>query len=138
MATQTVVEVRDLTKYFPLYSGFIRRRHTADVKAVDGVSFQLHESETLGLVGESGCGKSTLGRCVLQLYRATAGHVFFGDTDLTDLSGDELRPFRKHFQMIFQDPYDSLNPRFTASEIIGEPLRIHRAMRGKEYREPRC
>jgi oligopeptide/dipeptide ABC transporter ATP-binding protein len=135
VATQTIVEVIGLTKYFPLYSGFIRRRHTADVKAVDGVSFQLHQGETLGLVGESGCGKSTLGRCVLQLYRATAGQVLFGDTDLTQLSGDALRPFRKHFQMIFQDPYDSLNPRFTASEIIGEPLRIHNAMRGKEYRD---
>lgn len=134
MAAQTLVKVRNLKKYFPLYAGFIRRAHIADVKAVDGVSFDLHESETLGLVGESGCGKSTLGRCVLQLHRATSGEVLFGETDLTRLSGSALRPFRKQFQMIFQDPYDSLNPRFTAADIIGEPLRIHGTMRGGEYR----
>jgi oligopeptide/dipeptide ABC transporter ATP-binding protein len=134
VAAKTLVKVRNLKKYFPIYSGFIRRAHVGDVKAVDGVSFDLHESETLGLVGESGCGKSTLGRCVLQLHRATSGEVLFGDTDLTRLSGSALRPFRKQFQMIFQDPYDSLNPRFTASDIIGEPLRIHGTMRGSEYR----
>ncbi len=134
MAAQTLVKVRNLKKYFPLYAGFIRRAHIADVKAVDGVTFELHEGETLGLVGESGCGKSTLGRCVLQLHRATSGEVLFGDTDLTRLSGNALRPFRKQFQMIFQDPYDSLNPRFTAADIIGEPLRIHGSMRGGEYR----
>ena len=134
MAAQAVLEVKELTKYFPLYAGFIRRKHVADVKAVDGVTFSVHEGETLGLVGESGCGKSTLGRCVLQLYRATSGEVLFEGNDLTRLSSGDLRPFRKHFQMIFQDPYDSLNPRFTAADVIGEPLRIHNAMHGNEYR----
>jgi oligopeptide/dipeptide ABC transporter ATP-binding protein len=134
VAAQTVVEVRELKMYFPIYSGFFRRAHVGDVKAVDGVTFDLHHGETLGLVGESGCGKSTLGRCVLQLYRATHGKVLFGETDLTRLSGSALRPFRRQFQMIFQDPYDSLNPRFTASDIIGEPLRIHGTMHGSEYR----
>jgi oligopeptide/dipeptide ABC transporter ATP-binding protein len=131
---EVVLEVNNLKKYFPLYAGFIRRRHAADVKAVDGVSFDIRERETIGLVGESGCGKSTLGRCVLQLLRATSGEVLFDGNDLTRMSTNELRPYRRHFQMIFQDPYDSLNPRFTAADVIGEPLRIHHAMGGREYR----
>ena len=132
-AREVVLEVKGLTKYFPLYTGFVRRRHAADVKAVDGVTFDVRQGETLGLVGESGCGKSTLGRCVLQLLRATTGEVLFDGEDLTRLSPNALRPYRRHFQMIFQDPYDSLNPRFTAADVIGEPLRIHHALEGREY-----
>ncbi len=134
MATEVVLTVSNLKKYFPVTSGFLRQKHVADVKAVDGVSFDLRAGETLGLVGESGCGKSTLGRCVLQLHRPTSGSVFFGGQDLTSLSVGELRPFRRNLQMIFQDPYDSLNPRFTAADVIGEPLRIHDTGRGDDYR----
>ncbi len=135
MADKTVLTVKDLTKYFPVTAGLIRRRHVGYLKAVDGVSFEIHQKETLGLVGESGCGKSTLGRCVLQIYRPTSGQVIFGGKDLTQLSPADLRPLRKRFQLIFQDPYDSLNPRFTAADIIGEPLRIHNELKGSAYRE---
>jgi len=133
MANTTVLSVKNLTKYFPLTSGLIRRKHTGDVKAVDGVSFEVHQGETLGLVGESGCGKSTLGRCILQLYRPTSGEILFEGTDLVKLGNKALKPYRKRFQMIFQDPYDSLNPRFTAADIIGEPLRIHKALNRNAY-----
>ena len=130
-----VLQVKELKKYFPVTAGFIRRKHIADVKAVDGVSFDVQKGETLGLVGESGCGKSTLGRCVLQLYKPTAGEIIFQDHDLIKMNEKQLRPYRKRFQMIFQDPYDSLNPRFTAADIIGEPLRIHKTLSGKAYRD---
>ncbi len=135
MADATVLSVKKLTKYFPLTSGLIRRKHTGDVKAVDGVSFEVHHGETLGLVGESGCGKSTLGRCILQLFRPTSGEILFEGTDLIKLNNKELKPYRKRFQMIFQDPYDSLNPRFTAADIIGESLRIHNMMTGNAYHQ---
>jgi oligopeptide transport system ATP-binding protein len=95
------------------------------IKAVDGVDFEVYKGETLGLVGESGCGKSTTGRAILQLYRPTAGHVFFGDVDLTTMKGDVLRRQRRRMQMIFQDPYASLNPRMTVGAIVGEPLEVH-------------
>ncbi|OGN89850.1 MAG: peptide ABC transporter substrate-binding protein, partial [Chloroflexi bacterium RBG_13_46_9] len=98
-------------------------------------TFAVHEGETLGLVGESGCGKTTLGKSILQLYRPTSGEVMFEGHDLTQLSDKELRPLRQKLQLIFQDPYDSLNPRFTALDIVGEPLRIHNLMQGKEYRD---
>jgi oligopeptide/dipeptide ABC transporter ATP-binding protein len=133
--SDTVLQVKELKKYFPVTAGFIRRKHIADVKAVDGVSFDVQKGETLGLVGESGCGKSTLGRCVLQLYKPTSGEIIFQDHDLIKMNAKQLRPYRKRFQMIFQDPYDSLNPRFTAADIIGEPLRIHKTLSGKAYRE---
>ncbi len=133
--SDAVLEVKNLRKYFPVTAGFIRRKHIADVKAVDGVSFVMGKGETLGLVGESGCGKSTLGRCVLQLYRPTSGEIIFQEHDLVRMNNKQLRPYRKRFQMIFQDPYDSLNPRFTAADIIGEPLRIHRVLKGRAYRD---
>jgi oligopeptide/dipeptide ABC transporter ATP-binding protein len=126
-----ILSVRDLRKYFPVTSGFLRQRKIADVKAVDGVSFDLRKGETLGLVGESGCGKTTLGRCVLQLYRPTSGEVVYQNEDLCKLSEKQLKPVRQKMQIIFQDPYDSLNPRFTASDIIEEPLRIHGFKSGK-------
>src|SRR5574341_2382003 len=118
----SLVEVRGLKKYFPITQGIILQRKVADVKAVDGLDFTIQRGETLGLVGESGCGKSTTGRAILQLYRPTSGNVFFGDVDLTKLKGEELRLMRRKMQMIFQDPYASLNPRMTVGEIIREPL----------------
>jgi oligopeptide/dipeptide ABC transporter ATP-binding protein len=120
-----LVEVEDLRVYFPIREGLIRERHIGDVRAVDDVSFQLRRGETLGLVGESGCGKSTTGRAMLRLYEPTAGHVRFDGIDVTSLKSDGLRRMRRRMQMIFQDPYASLNPRMTVNGIVGEPLEIH-------------
>jgi oligopeptide transport system ATP-binding protein len=119
-----ILEVRNLVKHFHLGGGFLGRE-PAVVKAVDNVSFEIRRGETLGLVGESGCGKTTTGRCVLQLERATSGHVIFEGRDLTALSESELRPVRRRMQVIFQDPYSSLNPRMTVGQIIAEPLAVH-------------
>ncbi|MBI2846758.1 MAG: ATP-binding cassette domain-containing protein [Chloroflexi bacterium] len=135
MEKNILIEVKDLTKYFPITSGLIFQRIVAHVKAVDGVTFSIGKGETLGLVGESGCGKTTVGKCILQLYRPTSGSILFEDKDLCTLSENELRPLRQKLQVIFQDPYESLNPRFTAADIIGEPLRIHGTATGKAYRE---
>jgi oligopeptide transport system ATP-binding protein len=120
-----ILRVENLVKHFPIMKGAILRRQVAAVKAVDDISFDIHRGETLGLVGESGCGKSTTGRAILQLHRPTSGHVWFGGKDLTKLKGEELRHMRRKMQMIFQDPYASLNPRMTIGEIIGEPLLVH-------------
>ena len=119
-----LLSVTDITKYFPIKFG-VFRRHVGDVKAVDGVSFDIHRGETLGLVGESGSGKSTIGRVVLQLHRATEGSVLFEGTELTETKGEALRKIRPRMQMVFQDPHTSLNPRMTVAAIIGEPLREH-------------
>ncbi|MDQ6774447.1 MAG: ATP-binding cassette domain-containing protein [Candidatus Dormibacteraeota bacterium] len=118
-----------MTKHFPIGGGLFGGEV---VKAVDGVTFEVFAGETLGLVGESGCGKSTLGRVIAQLHPATSGHVFFKDTDLVSLKGEKLRRWRQDLQMIFQDPYASLNPRMTVGQIIGEPLINFRISRGKE------
>jgi oligopeptide transport system ATP-binding protein len=134
METEPLVRVVDLKKYFPIGSGLLSRGRRL-VKAVDGVSFSIHRGETLGLVGESGCGKSTLGRTVLQLYRPTAGKVYLENIELTSLPADQLLPLRARMQMIFQDPYASLNPRHSIEKIIGEPLVIHKVMRGTALRE---
>ena len=131
----TLVSVKDLKMYFPVTEGLLIQRHTADVKAVDGLTFDVAKNETLGLVGESGCGKSTTGRAILQLHRPTAGSVEFDGVELTDLKGSELRRFRRRMQMIFQDPFSSLNPRMTVSQIIGEPMAIHGLYKGQERRE---
>jgi oligopeptide transport system ATP-binding protein len=127
----TLLRVRDLKKHFPITGGLLGRR-VGLVKAVDGVSFDINRGETLGLVGESGCGKSTTGRAILQLQPPTSGQVFFEDTELTKTSPEDLRRLRTRMQMIFQDPYSSLNPRHSVGKIVGEPLIIHRVMQGKE------
>jgi len=132
---QVLVEVKDLRKYFPITRGIIFQRHVGDIKAVDGISFDIRQGETLGLVGESGCGKSTTGRTILQLYRPTGGKVYFEGEDLTALKGNVLRRMRQRMQMIFQDPYASLNPRMTVGSIVGEPLEVHGVARGVEKRE---
>jgi oligopeptide transport system ATP-binding protein len=132
---RVLVRVENLKKYFPITGGLIWSRKIGDVKAVDGVSFEIRRGETLGLVGESGCGKSTTGRAILQLHRPTAGNVLFEGTDLTGLSVAELRELRPQMQMIFQDPYASLNPRHSVAKIVGEPLVIHRAVSGRDLRE---
>ena len=133
--TQPLVQVKGLKKYFPITQGIILQRKVADVKAVDGLDFEIRKGETLGLVGESGCGKSTTGRAILQLYRPTAGDVIFKGKNLCKLQGEELRKMRRHMQMIFQDPYASLNPRMTVGDIIGEPLEVHNIAKGKEKKE---
>jgi oligopeptide transport system ATP-binding protein len=119
-----LVKVENLKKYFPIHRGVMRRQVGA-VQAVDGVSFDIYKGETLGLVGESGCGKSTTGRAILQLLEPTDGRVFYEDKELTALNKSDLRKSRRDMQMIFQDPYASLNPRMTVGNIIGEPLQIH-------------
>lgn len=118
---ETLIRVEDLFMHFPIYRGVIRRQVGA-IRAVDGVTFDVMQGETLGLVGESGCGKTTVGRTILQLYKPTSGHVYFKDVDLASLKPEAMRQMRKELQMIFQDPYASLNPRMTVREIIGEPL----------------
>jgi oligopeptide transport system ATP-binding protein len=130
-----LVQVRDLKKHFPITSGILIQRQVGAVQAVDGVTFDIYRGETLGLVGESGCGKTTAGRTMLQLYRPTAGQVVFDGIDLTAIKGEELRKVRRRMQMIFQDPFASLNPRMTIARIISEPLRTHKLASGNARTE---
>ena len=131
-----LLEVNDLKMYFPVTSGMLFQRTVAYVKAVDGVNFFVRRGETLGLVGESGCGKTTTGRCILQLYKPTEGQIIFDGQNLSELSSKEMRGMRRQMQVIFQDPYSSLNPRMTAGNIVGEPLIVHKLVNSKaEYRE---
>jgi len=130
-----ILKVENLVKYFPIMRGVVIQRQVGAVHAVDDISFDLRKGETLGLVGESGCGKSTTGRTILQLYKPTSGKVFFEGADLVHTHGENLRKMRRRMQMIFQDPYASLNPRMTVEEIIGEPLVVHNAARGAEIRD---
>ena len=131
----TILRVEGLKMHFPITDGIILQREVGKVRAVDGLDFTVKRGETLGLVGESGCGKSTTGRAILQLYRPSAGHVYFEGQDLTKMSGEQLRQQRRQMQMIFQDPYASLNPRMTVGSIIGEPLQVHGMAKGKERQE---
>jgi oligopeptide transport system ATP-binding protein len=128
---KVLLRVDNLKKHFPIMRGIFRRQVGA-IKAVDGVSFDVYEGETLGLVGESGCGKSTTGRVILQLYPATSGKVFFKDAEITGMEREDMRQIRPKMQMIFQDPHASLNPRMTVGSIISEPIMEHTTIRGKE------
>lgn len=135
--SQDLLKIENVKKHFPIRSGLLLRQ-TGNVYAVDGVSFSLGHGETLGLVGESGCGKSTLGRTAIKIYEATAGKVIFEDQDVSTLAGKELQAFRRNVQMIFQDPYSSLNPRRTVANIIEQPLVVHNVpadQRRKRVRE---
>ncbi|MFD5920764.1 ABC transporter ATP-binding protein [Kitasatospora sp. NPDC058201] len=122
---EPILEVKDLVKHYPLTQGIVLKKQVGAVRAVDGISFQLLRGETLGIVGESGCGKSTLAKVLMNLERATSGQVLFKGEDITRLSGSALKAVRRNIQMVFQDPYTSLNPRMTVGDIIGEPYEIH-------------
>ena len=122
---ETLIRVKNLKKYFPVVEGIVFQKAIAHVKAVDDVSFDIKKGETLGLVGESGCGKTTTGRCILQLERPTAGDIVFEGVNLNDLNKKALSPVRQKIQVIFQDPYSSLNPRLKIGDIIGEPMKVH-------------
>jgi peptide/nickel transport system ATP-binding protein len=126
-----LVELENLKIYFPIKSGLVLDRHVGDVRAVDDVSFEIQRGETLGLVGESGCGKSTVGRAILRLYEPTAGKIRFDGQDITNLGEGELRPLRRRMQMVFQDPFASLNPRHSVGRMVGEPLRVHGLASGR-------
>jgi oligopeptide transport system ATP-binding protein len=136
-STENLVEVRGAKMFFPVTSGIIFQRKVADVKAVDDVTFDIRKGETLGLVGESGCGKTTIGRVILMLYKPTAGSIKFKGQELTTMKGGDLRRMRRHMQMIFQDPFASLNPRMTVGSIIAEPLIIHGLAKNRKERQER-
>ncbi len=135
--SEVLVEVRGLKMYFPVTEGALIPRVVAHVKAVDGISFDIMRGETLGLVGESGCGKTTTGRCILQLEKATAGDIIYDGVNLNKLNQKELRPLRQRIQVIFQDPFSSLNPRMKIGEIISEPMLVHKTEPDKAARNAR-
>jgi oligopeptide transport system ATP-binding protein len=130
-----LLRVENLVKHFPITKGILFQKQVGAVHAVDGLSFDVYRGETLGLVGESGCGKSTTGRTILQLYKPTAGQVHFDGVDLVSLKGESMRLMRRKMQMIFQDPYASLNPRMAIADIIGEPLVVHNVASGNELND---
>jgi len=134
---EVLVKVENLKKYFPITRGIVIQKEIGAVRAVDDISFEILRGETLGLVGESGCGKSTTGRTIIRLYRPTSGKVYYEDRDLSNLTGGDLRHLRRNMQIIFQDPYASLDPRMTVGSIIAEPLEIHRIGESKKERRER-
>ncbi len=129
-----LIEIENLYMYFPVLAGVMRKK-VAEVKAIDGINFYIKRGETLGLVGESGCGKTTTGRCILRLYKITGGKISFEGKDIFKLSSREMRSIRRDAQLIWQDPYASLDPRMTAGDIISEPLAVHGLVQGKELKE---
>jgi peptide/nickel transport system ATP-binding protein len=131
-ATNELVRLEDVRVWFPIRSGILLDRHVGDVKAVDGVSLTIGRGETLGLVGESGCGKSTLGKVLVRLNDPTSGRIVFDEVDITSASDREMRAVRRRMQMVFQDPYASLNPRHSVARMVGEPLRVHGVASGRE------
>jgi oligopeptide transport system ATP-binding protein len=134
---ENLIEVKNLKMHFPVTEGIIIPKVVAHVKAVDGITFQIKKGETLGLVGESGCGKTTTGRCILQLERPTAGEILYEGVNLNDLSNKEMVPYRQKIQVIFQDPYSSLNPRMKIREILAEPMRVHNIIPDSAGRDKR-
>ena len=132
---EPIVEVKELKKHFPITKGIILQRQAGAVRAVDGVSFYINPGETLGLVGESGCGKSTVGRTILGLYEATKGSIKINGIDVGTAKGNSMMQIRRKAQIIFQDPFASLNPRWTVNAIVGEPLRVHKIIQDKKERE---
>jgi oligopeptide transport system ATP-binding protein len=135
VGSRTLLDVRDLKMHFPLTQGILFQRVIGYVRAVDGVSFSIERGQTLGLVGESGSGKTTIGRTLVRLYKPTSGQMLFGDQDLAQLTGEDLRQLRRRVQMIFQDPFASLNPRYTIGSLIAEPMHIYRVASREEIRE---
>jgi oligopeptide/dipeptide ABC transporter ATP-binding protein len=135
VGSKTLVDIRDLKMYFPLTRGIVLQRVVGHVRAVDGVSFSIERGQTLGLVGESGSGKTTIGRTIIRLYKPTAGQIIFDNQDLAKVDGEELRLLRRRVQMVFQDPYASLNPRFSIGSLISEPMHIYNIGSKSEIRE---
>jgi len=135
VASKTLVDVRDLKMHFPLTRGIVLQRVVGYVRAVDGVSFSIERGQTLGLVGESGSGKTTIGRTIVRLYKPTSGNIFFDGKDLATLQGEELRELRQRVQIVFQDPFASLNPRYTIGSLISEPMHIYKVASNAEIRE---
>ena len=133
----TLIDVQGLKMHFPITEGIVMHRVVAQVKAVDGVSFRIQKGETLGLVGESGCGKTTTGRCILQLENPTNGQILYDGVDLNTLSSKQMVPYRQKIQVIFQDPFSSLNPRMKIGEILAEPMRVHKIITDKRARDER-
>lgn len=135
VASKTLLDVRDLKMHFPLTSGIVLQRVVGYVRAVDGVSFSIERGQTMGLVGESGSGKTTIGRTIVRLYKPTSGQMLFDNVDLATLRGEPLRQARQRVQMVFQDPYASLNPRYTIGSLIAEPMHIYNVASNKEIRD---
>ena len=133
----TLIDVQDLVMHFPVTEGIIIPKVVANVKAVDGISFSIRKGETLGLVGESGCGKTTTGRCILRLENPTSGAIKYEGVDLATLKSKELLPYRQKIQVIFQDPYSSLNPRMKIGEILSEPMKVHNIITDERARDER-
>jgi oligopeptide transport system ATP-binding protein len=135
VASNTLIDVRDLKMYFPLTQGIILQRVVGHVRAVDGISFSIERGKTMGLVGESGSGKTTIGRTIIRLYKPTSGQILFGDQDLAKLDGEDLRQLRRRVQMVFQDPFASLNPRYTIGSLVSEPMHVYHVGSRAEIRE---